>query len=60
MYDDKNVEDINSDQEDHSYDAIRYLLMESPISPRKHHKAEEIIENDPLNMHQNVVRLRRF
>lgn len=61
VYDDKNVEDINSDQEDHSYDAIRYGLMEMPITPRKHHKAEEIIlEDDPLNMHQNVVRLRRF
>ena len=61
VYDDKNVEDINSDQEDHSYDAIRYMLMESPINPRKHHKAEEIKEEfDPLNMSQKVVRLRRF
>jgi hypothetical protein len=60
VYDETDVEDINSDQEDHSYDAIRYLLMESPITPRKHHKAEEIVRDDPLNMHQNVVRLRRF
>ena len=61
VYDDKNVEDINSEQEDHSYDAVRYGLMEMPITPRKHHKAEEIVmEDDPLNMHQNVVRLRRF
>jgi hypothetical protein len=54
------VEDINSDLEDHAYDAIRYALMENPIAPRKHHKAEEIIEEDPLNMHQKVIRIRRF
>ena len=61
VYDDKNVEDINSDQEDHSYDAIRYMLMENPITPRKHHKAEEIKDEfDPLNMNQRVVRLKRF
>jgi hypothetical protein len=59
-YDEKDVEDINSDLEDHAYDAIRYGLMESPVAPRKHHKAEEIIEDDPLNMNQKVVRLRRF
>jgi hypothetical protein len=59
-YDESNVEDINSDLEDHAYDAIRYALMENPITPRKHHKPEEIVEDDPLNMHQKVVRLRRF
>ena len=59
-YDESNVEDINSDLEDHAYDAIRYALMENPITPRQHHKPEEIIEDDPLNMHQKVVRLRRF
>lgn len=59
-YDESNVEDINSDLEDHAYDAIRYGLMENPITPRKHHKPEEIITDDPLNMHQQVVRLRRF
>lgn len=59
-YDESNVEDINSDLEDHAYDAIRYALMENPITPRKHHKPEDIVEDDPLNMHQKVVRLRRF
>lgn len=59
-YDESNVEDINSDLEDHAYDAIRYALMENPITPRMHHKPEETVEDDPLNMNQKVVRLRRF
>lgn len=59
-YDESNVEDINSDLEDHGYDAIRYGLMENPITPRKHHKPEEVITDDPLNMNQKVVRLRKF
>ncbi|NLB89708.1 MAG: Terminase-like family protein [Clostridiales bacterium] len=32
IYDDKQVEDINSDGEDHAYDMARYVLMENPIT----------------------------
>ena len=32
VYDDKQVEDINSDGEDHIYDMARYVLMENPIT----------------------------
>lgn len=35
VYDDKHVEDIDTDQEDHIYDECRYVLMENPIAPRK-------------------------
>lgn len=34
-YDDKKTEDINTEAEDHCYDATRYFLMEHPISPIK-------------------------
>lgn len=34
VYDTKNVEDINSAQEDHDYDACRYFFMTNPIAPR--------------------------
>jgi len=35
VYDAKNVEDIDSSQEDHIYDATRYMLMEHVIAPRR-------------------------
>ena len=34
VYDDKKVEDVNSDLEDHIADEWRYVMMENPISPR--------------------------
>lgn len=54
VYDDKNVEDINTTQEDHIYDAVRYALMETPIAPRAN-----IINSDdgfdPLNQRVKTV-----
>lgn len=35
IYDTKNVEDVNTSQEDHDYDAMRYFFMENPIAPQK-------------------------
>ena len=34
VYDESNVEDIDTRQEDHIYDECRYVLMENPISRR--------------------------
>lgn len=34
-YDDKKVEDIDTDGEDHIYDETRYFLMSRPVPPRK-------------------------
>ena len=48
VYDDKHVEDVNTEQEDHIYDECRYVLMESPISPRKNALDEPILF-DPLD-----------
>ena len=33
VYDAANVEDIDTEGEDHIYDECRYVLMERPISP---------------------------
>lgn len=49
VYDEKNVEDINSDMEDHIYDECRYVLMENPINPRKN-IPKELPKEDPLNL----------
>lgn len=46
IYDDKNVEDIDTDLEDHQYDEARYVFMEHPLNPRKNNK--RFTEKDPL------------
>lgn len=38
-YDDTNVEDIDTDMEDHAYDELRYLCMEHPIRAKKKKEA---------------------
>lgn len=50
VYDQKHVEDIDSNQEDHIYDECRYVLMENPISPRQN-VMNPVPEFDPLDMH---------
>ena len=49
VYDDKNVEDIDTEGEDHIYDECRYVMMERPVSPRKNALYKDPPE-DPLNM----------
>ena len=34
VYDESNVEDIDTDGEDHIYDELRYVCMKNPIAPR--------------------------
>lgn len=51
VYDEKNVEDIDTKQEDHIYDECRYVLMENPIAPRVN-KLEPVVQEDPLNLNQ--------
>ena len=45
IYSTKNVEDVDTAQEDHDYDAMRYFFMYNPISPQK--KRE--IKNEEFN-----------
>lgn len=61
VYDEKNVEDIDTEQEDHIYDECRYVLMENPISPRAAEPKEPRGE-DPLNQRvpKKAVYFRRY
>lgn len=34
VYDESNVEDIDTEGEDHIYDMVRYVAMKNPIAPR--------------------------
>ena len=60
-YDESNVEDIDTAQEDHIYDECRYVLMENPISPRAATKPPEK-GFDPLEQREErrAVYFRRF
>ncbi len=49
VYDQVNVEDIDSSGEDHIYDCVRYVLMENPISPRKN-SSVTLPGDDPLDL----------
>ena len=59
VYDDKHVEDIDTDQEDHIYDECRYVLMENPIAPRKHEEPKPVLD-DPLDLHNKPARFSRI
>ena len=50
VYDANRVEDVNTEGEDHIYDAIRYGLMEHTVAPRKP-KVLPDMRNDPLNLY---------
>ena len=45
VYDESDVEDIDTDGEDHIYDELRYVCMENPIAPRK----REPVKPKPYN-----------
>ena len=59
VYDGANVEDVNTAQEDHIYDECRYVLMESPISPRKQ-AAPPPRRDDPLELSPRSVKFFRI
>lgn len=41
IYDEKHVEDVDTDCEDHDYDAMRYFFMANPIAPQPEIKKTE-------------------
>ena len=41
VYDENHVEDVNTDCEDHDYDAMRYFFMANPIATEKPKKSKE-------------------
>lgn len=54
IYSESNVEDVDSDQEDHNYDSWRYVVMSRPISPRINVQPDDVEwtppPDDPLNL----------
>lgn len=50
VYDEKRVEDIDTTQEDHDYDACRYFMMTNPIKPREPKENEVGRVWSPLDM----------
>ena len=51
-YDSKKVEDIDTDAEDHDYDATRYFLMDHPMTAAK--KPPKVYRPfDPLDMYKD-------
>lgn len=49
VYSESNVEDIDTDQEDHIYDECRYVLMENPLSPPRTEPVQPM-PDDPLEL----------
>jgi hypothetical protein len=54
VYDDTNVEDIDTDGEDHIYDELRYVCMKNPIAPRPK-PAEQLVVYDPLSIDDKPI-----
>lgn len=54
IYDDKKVEDINTELEDHIYDEWRYVMMEYPLNPERIAYIPKMVGtdgvDDPLHM----------
>lgn len=48
VYDEKDVEDVDTDGEDHAYDACRYILMANPIAARLPRRPQPKVY-DPLS-----------
>ena len=49
VYDEKDVEDIDTDGEDHIYDELRYVCMKNPIAPPQR-RAPALAAYDPLDL----------
>ena len=54
VYDEKDVEDIDTDGEDHIYDELRYVCMQNPIAPPEK-KAVPLVVYNPLDSEEEKV-----
>ena len=53
VYDEKDVEDVDTSQEDHIYDECRYVCMEHPLNPRQNMATQkQLTGDDPLNQRE--------
>lgn len=59
VYSETNVEDIDTDLEDHIYDECRYVMMDRPITP-KIRPAAVVPKDDPLELGKKAVRVYRI
>ena len=57
VYDLNDVEDVDTEGEDHIYDETRYICMARPIKPRKNMMPKKILtpQDDPLNMIERPI-----
>lgn len=59
VYDETNVEDVDTSQEDHNYDEWRYVCMSRPIEPRINVQPDDAEwtppPEDPLNTNEGVI-----
>lgn len=53
VYDEVDVEDVDTNGEDHAYDELRYICMKNPISPRKNEKPKPR-ELGPLDLEEKT------
>lgn len=60
VYDQSNVEDIDTDGEDHIYDELRYVCMKNPIAPRQKKAPELVIYDDPLDQRTGQTKFDRY
>lgn len=60
VYDQSNVEDIDTDGEDHIYDELRYVCMKNPIAPRQKKAPELVIYDDPLDQLTDQTKFDRY
>jgi len=56
VYDETDVEDINTKTEDHIYDECRYVCMENPLPPRENILKKIDLGEDPLNQREGSKR----
>lgn len=59
VYDERNVEDVNTEGEDHIYDELRYVCMKNPIAPRQN-KPPALVVYDPLDLGQTQQNYDRY
>lgn len=50
VYSERDVEDVNTDGEDHIYDECRYVCMKNPVGERVN-KAPKLVIYDPLDLY---------
>ena len=59
VYDETDVEDVDTDGEDHIYDELRYVCMKNPIAPRPN-EGKKIAGYDPLDRWKDETRYDRY